>query len=269
MVNIDFGNMQTPTATDYAYAVAVQPDGKIVVAGTSAISVNGNLSWRIAVARYNANGSLDPTFDADGLQTYDLAGTTRERATAIAAQSNGKIVVVCAEDPNQTPSLTKFTLLRFDAAGALDTFFDTNGVAEAVFPNTNLSTGAAVTLQSDDKAVVAGLAQPTGGNNDFGVARFLSSLPTAAPVSVAGRALTADKRGIRGAIVTLTAPNGETRTTLTGTFGFYRFADVLAGETYILTIRAKRFSFTPDTQILTVLEEIAEADFIGDAVWKF
>ncbi|CAN5510595.1 hypothetical protein BH10ACI1_BH10ACI1_03810 [soil metagenome] len=83
--------------------------------------------------------------------------------------------------------------------------------------------------------------------------------PLAASVSVSGRVTTASGRGISGARVTLTDYHGETRTTLTGSFGYYRFDDVQVGETYIFEITHKRFQFA--SQVVTVNEEIEELNF--------
>ena len=57
---IDFGS------SEYAYAVAVQADGKIVAAGSVAVGGTANTNYDFAVFRYNADGSLDTSFDADG-----------------------------------------------------------------------------------------------------------------------------------------------------------------------------------------------------------
>ena len=73
-----------------ANRVAVQPDGKIVVAG-AAIAANG-VDADFAVARYNADGSLDDNFGAHGIATVDL-GTENDDATGLALQSDGKIVL--------------------------------------------------------------------------------------------------------------------------------------------------------------------------------
>ena len=67
--------------------------------------------------------------------------------------------------------------------------------------------------------------------------------PTAASVLVSGTVRTVSGSGIRNAIIMLTAQNGSIRTVLTGTFGSFRFTEVEAGQTYILTIYSKRYAF--------------------------
>ncbi|MEP6705613.1 MAG: carboxypeptidase-like regulatory domain-containing protein [Acidobacteriota bacterium] len=86
--------------------------------------------------------------------------------------------------------------------------------------------------------------------------------PTAAGTSISGRIRTADGQGIRNVSLSLTnAVTGEISTALSSSFGYYRFEEVLVGQTYILTVRAKRFSFDPDTRVITLLDELTNEDF--------
>jgi hypothetical protein len=77
---------------------------------------------------------------------------------------------------------------------------------------------------------------------------------SAASVAVAGRVLDAGGRGVGNASVTITAPAGEPQAALTNAFGYFRFESIRAGETYLVSIRSKRFQFAP--QIVTVNEEL-------------
>jgi len=88
--------------------------------------------------------------------------------------------------------------------------------------------------------------------------------PTAASVSAGGRVTTAGGRGIRNAVITITDTNGTSRTIRTGDFGYYRFEDVAAGETYIFSISAKRFRFNQNTQAVFIVEERNDIDFAVD-----
>lgn len=90
--------------------------------------------------------------------------------------------------------------------------------------------------------------------------------PTAAEVSVSGRVLTADGRGISNVVLSITnARTGETRSVRTGTFGFYAFEDLDSGETYVLSATARKFTFTPSTRVLNLTESVFNEDFIADA----
>lgn len=87
--------------------------------------------------------------------------------------------------------------------------------------------------------------------------------PTSANVVVGGRILTADRRGIKNVRVEITFPSGETRTTISNAFGYYRFAEIPSGEIYIFTVFAKRFHFTQPTQSRTIVGDTQEIDFIA------
>ena len=87
--------------------------------------------------------------------------------------------------------------------------------------------------------------------------------PTAASVNLGGRVLTTNGSGIRNVRVRLTLPDGTTRTAITGTFGYYNFAEIPSGQTYILTANSKRFVFAAPTQIVTLFEERGDLDFIA------
>jgi hypothetical protein len=67
------------------------------------------------------------------------------------------------------------------------------------------------------------------------------------------------RKGLNNALVTLTDTNGESRTVMTGKFGSFRFTDVLAGETYILTVTSKRYNYAP--LVITANEDITELRF--------
>ncbi len=88
--------------------------------------------------------------------------------------------------------------------------------------------------------------------------------PTAASVSVSGRVTSTKGGGINNVRVTMTNSNGETRTALSNPFGYYSFADVPAGETYIFSVSSKRYNFNQSTQVLTIVDELTEVNFVAD-----
>ena len=138
-------------AYDEPRAVAVQPDGKIVVAGFTVTSGN---DLAIALVRYNADGSLDGTFGIGGIVTTNL-GASSESASGLALQPDGKIVVAGS-------SGSAFLLARYDTGGILDTTFGTGGIV------TTPGGGAtSLAIQADGKFLVAGSA---GGN--FALVRY-------------------------------------------------------------------------------------------------
>lgn len=90
--------------------------------------------------------------------------------------------------------------------------------------------------------------------------------PTAASVSIGGRVLTSTGRGIRGVILSLTDLSGQTRTAISTTFGYYRFEDMQAGETYIISAKAKHYVFRQPTQVLNINEDTDDINFIGTTI---
>jgi uncharacterized delta-60 repeat protein len=136
-------------STDNGYAVVLQQDGKIVVAG-----ISGN---NFAVARYETDGDLDPTFSVDGLQTTDLGST--DHAFAVAIQENSMIVVAGSRGDD-------FAVARYETDGNLDTYFGVGGISVTDFSG-GTDAGYAVALQNDGKIVVAGAS-----GSDFGLVRY-------------------------------------------------------------------------------------------------
>jgi uncharacterized delta-60 repeat protein len=147
----------------------VQPDGKIVAAG---FMTSGG-SRNFALARYNANGTLDTTFDTDGRVETSVNTSGDDSANGLALQSDGKIVAV-GDNGN-----VDFSLARYNPNGSLDTNFGQSGI---LFTDLNNSTDTAnaVAMQADGKIVVAGTAQnSSGGTKNFAVVRYLPNPKTA------------------------------------------------------------------------------------------
>jgi hypothetical protein len=90
--------------------------------------------------------------------------------------------------------------------------------------------------------------------------------PTAALVSIGGKVTTADGNGIRNAVVTLTDTRGAIRTTYTGTFGRFTFADLEVGGIYVLTVSTKKYVFSNPTRVISVSDGLNDLDFIGDGL---
>lgn len=87
--------------------------------------------------------------------------------------------------------------------------------------------------------------------------------PTAAPATIGGRILTSDGRGIRSVVITLTDSKGVRRTATSSAFGHFRFADVTAGEVYVLSAKAKQFQFEQNSLVVSVTENLLELNFIA------
>jgi uncharacterized delta-60 repeat protein len=149
------------SSTDEAYSVAIQSNGKIVVAG---YSHNGS-HREIAVLRYNTDGSLDSSFDSDGKVTTTIGSD--DLAKSVAIQSDGKIVVAGSSNNGSDDD---FALIRYNTDGSLDSSFALDGKVITVFGSSS-DFGNSVALQSDGKIVVAGSSN-NGSDNEFAVARY-------------------------------------------------------------------------------------------------
>src|SRR5207249_4615994 len=109
-----------PVLGDLA-GLALQADGKIVVTG---YSYQGVTSYDFFLARYNAVGTLDTSFDGDGWLTTDFDNSS-DFALSVAVQADGNIVA--AGYSYQGSTGYDFALARYDSSGALDTGFDSDG----------------------------------------------------------------------------------------------------------------------------------------------
>jgi uncharacterized delta-60 repeat protein len=173
----DFGNGGGVTtdfgSTEAAFDAAEDCEGRIVVVGEAA---NGT---RIAVARYNPDGSLDATFGSGGRVTTGLG--LGSFARCIAVDGNNRVLV--AGDTYATATGLDFIVVRYTSDGSLDEAFGTNGVVTSDF-NSPGDRANAVTLDSLGRIVVAGTsAYPKPTDRKFAVARFL---PGGAPDTAFG-----------------------------------------------------------------------------------
>jgi uncharacterized delta-60 repeat protein len=157
---------------DKAFAVALQRDGKIVVAGSS-LNVNNNHDF--AVARLNPDGSYDAGFGVDGRTTiaFDVAGPMDDNAYAVALQRDGKVVV--AGSTRLSGNNWDFALTRLNTNGTPDDGFGTGGKVTVPFDlsgHQSMDEARGVAVQADGKIVATGNAQKFGHDNEFVAARL-------------------------------------------------------------------------------------------------
>ena len=200
--------------TDSGQAVAIQSDDKIIVAGRTQISAND-----FAVARYNADGSLDTTFDGDGKIVTSFSDS-HDSGESLALQPDGKVVV--AGEVWWSSDSIDFALVRYNVDGSLDSTFDSDG--KATTDISSYDRGQAVSVQSDGKIVAAGWVSH-GNDSDFGVARYTTDgsldtataacptpTPTATPTITSTGTATATITGTATPTVTGTATPSPTPT---------------------------------------------------------
>jgi uncharacterized repeat protein (TIGR01451 family) len=154
------------------------------------------------------------------------------------------------------------TCLNANGTGDIDTLVNLPSGTQATFIITGtvpLGTFGRL-INTASVTPPAGITDPLPNNNAAANATILP--PTAASVTVSGRVSTADGYGVRNAIVTLSDLRGGSRTARSSTFGYFFFEDVPAGDTYLVAVSAKRYSFTP--RMISVTDEIQDLDFIAD-----
>lgn len=145
------------------YAVALQPDGKIVVAGYGD-ALGG---YDIVVARYTVTGTLDAAFGSSGIVITRLSNWG-EIGFGIALQPDGKIVVVGRSEQYYG---SDFVVVRYTTAGALDGAFGVGGVVTTSV-DVKHEEAEAVVLQPDGKIVVAGIATAASNKSYFVLIRY-------------------------------------------------------------------------------------------------
>jgi uncharacterized delta-60 repeat protein len=176
---------------DRAFAVAIQSDGKIIVAGySSEVSGNG-IQSRLAVVRYNTDGTLDDTFDSDGMAIFDsstyvsssdpTAKIFSAGASALAIQADDKLVAagfayMNLTDGNKMRQQDEFLLVRYNPDGSPDSTLNggdetnTSGAVTTLIDKVN---DDAYALAVDgDKLIAAGSSYTTRGR--FAVVRYNS-----------------------------------------------------------------------------------------------
>ena len=161
------GKLTTDFNSDnnYIYSIAIQNDGKIVVAGSSGFFP----SVDFALARYNVDGSLDSSFDIDG-KTITSFGANDDFAYSVALQSDNKILVAGYSSINSINNNKDFALARYNSDGSLDLSFDGDGKVTTPIANSN-DICSGVIIQDDGKIIVAGVSY-NGSNDDFSLARY-------------------------------------------------------------------------------------------------
>jgi uncharacterized delta-60 repeat protein len=153
---------------EQATGVAIQPDGKILVTGVANMGSSSSPRWRIALARYKANGALDTTFDDDGKALIGL-GPRQFIAENLVALSNGQIIVVGNAQLGSLPE--QLFLARLMPDGSPDPTFDGDG---RVFRTGPRSAGLRVAVQPNGRIVAIGSQDVPGAATDFLVTRYYS-----------------------------------------------------------------------------------------------
>lgn len=219
------GIVTTSVGAEYESAgqLTIQTDGRILVGGEfGAGGANGLL------VRYDLNGSLDNSFDLDGVRTF-LDGKTGGHVV----QPDGRVILTRSYGtfPNTFGGLT-----RINTNGEIDVTFGDQGTA--------LGYSGALALQTDGK-ILLGSTQ----NGNFRIYRLQGDSPIPPQAGISGRVVNASGDGLSGSRVTLhIAGTNETRIAITNPFGYFRFSPANTDTVCELSVSDKRHSFPDSAQ---------------------
>jgi hypothetical protein len=235
-----FGMPGMPISTKGITALS---NGNYVVSSSSW----GNLLGAVTLGSgaSGITGTISPSNSLVGSATTERVGNG-----GVTALPNGDYVVLSTESDN----------------GAI-----INAGAVSYLSGTSIGEGNTITPSN---SVLGGMANAGYSmnfsfdviNNQLVVGRPFENIVTLfsrfAPVSVSGKVMTANGAGVRNAIVSLTDAGGITRTAKTGSFGYYRFDDVLTGQTCGIVVTSKGYTFTPRT--ISISSELTDVDFVAE-----
>ena len=177
-VTTDFGGFET------ASSVALQSDGKIVVAG-GALSFS-TVWFDFALVRYNIDGSLDTTFDGDGMVTTDFGGW--DRVGNVTIDSDGRILVAGYTGVTASGG-GDFALVRYNNTGSLDATFGTGGKVITDLGGEDYDNS--VVVHQGNKIVVIGeTAISSSGASDFALVRYNDDGTLDSSFGVGGQVIT-------------------------------------------------------------------------------
>ncbi len=173
---------------DVVGAIALQPDGKLVLAG----SCNNGTVEDVCALRYGINGALDASFGSGG-KLITVVGTGYSATRAVALQPDGNLLVAAECVTSVSVSKIDFCTLRVNANGTLDTSFGASGTLVTSI-NTGNNYVSAMTLQSDGKFILGGFCA-VSGQVDFCAARLNAAGALDATFGTGGKLTTAISNG--------------------------------------------------------------------------
>jgi uncharacterized delta-60 repeat protein len=153
-------------ADEEVHSLAMQSDGKLIVAGRGTGLVNGAINDEFALARYEANGQLDASFGVGGKVFSSFNNGRSSFLRALVIQADGKLVAVGSTP--RTSNDYNFAIARFLADGSLDASFGSGGTVVTDFSQRNNDNSAeAIAIQADGKLVIAGWNQLGGSGSNI------------------------------------------------------------------------------------------------------
>lgn len=193
------------------------------------------------------------------------------------AQLTGTLTLDGEGDPNAVfifqigstlTSATGANIVLVNGATACNTFFSVGSSATlgtGTHFEGNLIARDAITLTTNVRVHGLTAARTEAVTLDTNrVATCAVLPPSAASVNVTGRVVSAAGRGIAGTRVTMTDSNANLRSTLTTSFGYYSFADVEVGQSLLISVSNKRFTFNEPDRLISLMDEVSNLDFVAN-----
>lgn len=240
------------------FGTSVSISGNTAIIGANKDDVNGNADQGSAFVFTRSGNSW-----SQEAQLTDTNGAQGDEF-GISVSLNGDAAVVGAYKDDVGGNVDQGSALVFIRSGVSWTqqtqLNSTGGTGGDQFGRSVALSGDKIVVGAplSDVSVSVPLAPQAA---DQGAAFFFvnSFIPTAAPVSIGGRVLAPNGYGLRNAIVILTLESGERRRAITGSFGYFRFDGIEAGQTVVVSIVSKRFQFVP--QIVSLGEDVTDLTF--------
>ena len=244
-----FGGLASTLSPDGLSANLVVPRDIHVVDSSSSPGQQTIVSVEADVNGDENGFGFTLNYDPTKLSAPLVSAGTGAQGTFLIPNTNtpGKVGVIIAFSPGSTiaAGTKQLVTIRFNVAAGIF-----GGLIPLVFGDAPV-----IRKVSDANAAVLP-ATFTGGNlNILG--------PSAAGVSISGKVLNANGQAISRAFVLITNANGEQQTARTNTFGYYLFSEIPAGQTYVMAVRSKQYTFA-STLLIMATEDIADADFFAE-----
>lgn len=276
---ISLGNVYAATLTfDYRRSASQGATAEYTTDGTTWTPVGTYTSGTDAA--YVSSGAITLPATATGIRFMNGASNGNNQrfyVKNVVISTNSNTVVTDANGeyyfagvkPNTAYELRVDNSANYSSGGPLFGLYTTiaNQSTQAGDVDSSDSDGLNVVNPSGSPAgVFPVIALTTGGagaNNhtfDFG----FRSTPTAAGVNVSGRITTANGNGIRNVQVMMTEADGTNHTAITGPFGYYSFTDIPSGQTVVMSIASKRFTFKQPVRLVTLNDDLVDYDWVSN-----
>jgi uncharacterized delta-60 repeat protein len=269
-----------------SYSAALQPDGKIVIAGSAngdTSCLSSQINYGFEMMRFNPDGSLDQGFGANGYVFTPAADRMVKTARGLAIQPDGKILLggsgtFTGSYPGS--SYTDYAVARYSASGVLEgvstrskfsrltegaagMLWGTDGIVRAHLIDNDYAGIAQIAFDAAGRLLIYGAYDSTTPGGKIGLVRLQGD---ASPYSsITGRLTTAGGMPIKNVSVILSEGElGQPRYALSNQLGYYSFGDLPVTETYSVSISSKRFSFAQPQQRLMLNHDEQSVDFIAE-----